>query len=151
MLCVAGSAGKLGAALLVGRAALRAGAGLVTLASWPDAVEALELRVVELMSARIDRADVPGSLDRALAGKRTVVIGPGLGLDQDAKTAVELFTRFGERRSHVMPLTLCAGRPEAFASASGPIILTAHPGDAARLLGHQVADVEQNSAGAVES
>jgi len=151
VLCVAGSAGKLGAALLVGRAALRGGAGLVTLASWPDVVEALELRVVEIMSARIDRADITGSLDRALHGKRTVVIGPGLGLDQDAKTAVEhVLLRFeGTTIVDADALTLFSGRPEAFAAASGPIILTPHPGEAARLLGTKSHDVEQNRAGSV--
>src|SRR5262249_21448042 len=45
LLAVAGSVGKLGAALLVGRGALRAGAGLVTLACWSDAAPALESRV----------------------------------------------------------------------------------------------------------
>jgi NAD(P)H-hydrate epimerase len=151
VLCVAGSAGKVGAALLVGRAALRAGAGVVTLASWPEAVDALELRVVELMSARIVRADIPGSLDRALAGKRTVVIGPGLGLDQDAKTAVEhVLLRFeGTTIIDADALTLFAGRPEAFAAASGPVILTPHPGEAARLLGTKSQEVEQNRAGSV--
>jgi NAD(P)H-hydrate epimerase len=151
VLCIAGSAGKLGAALLVGRAALRAGAGLVTLASWPDAVQALELRVVELMSTRIDRADIAGSLDRALAGKRTVVIGPGFGLDDDAKTAIEhVLLRFeGTTIVDADALTLFAGRPEAFAAAHGPIVLTPHPGEAARLLGVKSHDVEQNRARAV--
>ena len=151
VLCIAGSAGKLGAALLVGKAALRGGAGLVTLASWPDAVDALELRVAELMSARIERADIAGSLDRALAGKRTVVIGPGLGLDQDAKTAVEhvLLQFEGTTIVDADALTLFAGRPEAFAAASGPMILTPHPGEAARLLGIKSHDVEQNRAGSV--
>ncbi|MET0594518.1 MAG: NAD(P)H-hydrate dehydratase, partial [Polyangiaceae bacterium] len=151
VLCIAGSAGKIGAALLVGRAAMRAGAGLVTLASWPDAVAALELRVVELMSSRIDRADIAGSLDLALAGKRTVVIGPGLGLDQPAKTAVEhvLMSFEGTTIVDADALTVFAGRPEAFAVASGPVILTPHPGEAARLLGVKSHDIEQNRAGAV--
>ena len=151
VLCIAGSAGKLGAALLVGRAALRGGAGLVTLASWPEAVDALELRVAELMSARIDRADIAGSLDGALSGKRTVVIGPGLGLDQAARTAVEhVLLRFeGTTIVDADALTLFAGRPEAFAVASGPIVLTPHPGEAARLLGVKSHEVEQNRAGAV--
>jgi hydroxyethylthiazole kinase-like uncharacterized protein yjeF len=151
VLCIAGSAGKIGAALLVGRAAMRAGAGLVTLASWPEAVAALELRVVELMSARIDRADVAGSLDAALAGKRTVVIGPGLGVDQAAKTAVEhvLMTFEGTTIVDADALTVFAGRPEAFAVASGPVILTPHPGEAARLLGVKSQDIEQNRAAAV--
>ena len=54
VLVVAGSRGKLGAALIVGHGALRAGAGLVTLASWPEAIDALESRVVELMTTRLE-------------------------------------------------------------------------------------------------
>jgi ADP-dependent NAD(P)H-hydrate dehydratase / NAD(P)H-hydrate epimerase len=148
VLCVAGSRGKVGAALLVGRGALRAGAGLVTLASWPEAVDALESRVVELMSARIDRADVVGSLDRALVGKRVVAIGPGLGLDDVAKTAIEhiLFGWHGLKVVDADALTLFAGRPEALAAARGPMILTPHPGEAARLLGRKSDEVERNRA-----
>ena len=151
VLCVAGSRGKLGAALLVGRAALRAGAGLVTLASWPDAVDALESRVVEMMSARIDRGDIAGSLDQALAGKRVVAIGPGFGLDEAAKAAVEhvVFRWDGVKVVDADALTLFAGRPEALASARGSLILTPHPGEAARLLGRKSDDVEKNRAGAV--
>ncbi len=151
VLCVAGSTGKLGAALLVGHGALRAGAGLVTLASWPEAVEALESRVVEIMTARIERADVKGSLDRALSGKRVVVIGPGLGLDEAAKAAVEhiVFEWQGPRVIDADGLTLFAGRPDALAAARGPLILTPHPGEAARLLGKKSDDVEKNRAGAV--
>jgi len=151
VLCVAGSRGKLGAALLLGRGALRAGAGLVTIASWPDAVDALEGRIVELMSARIDRADIAGSLDRALEGKRVVVIGPGFGLDDAAKAAVEhvIFRWPGAKIVDADALTLFAGRPEALAAAQGPMILTPHPGEAGRLLGKKSDEVERDRTVAV--
>src|SRR5262249_18028758 len=54
VLVVAGSAGKLGSSLLTARAAMRAGAGLATICTWPDAVRALESRVVEVMTACLD-------------------------------------------------------------------------------------------------
>jgi NAD(P)H-hydrate epimerase len=148
VLCVAGSRGKLGAALLVGRGALRGGAGLVTIASWPEAIDALESRVVELMTARVDRADVGRSLDNALAGKRVVVTGPGLGLDDAARAAVEhlLFGWEGVRVVDADALTLFAGRPEALATARGATILTPHPGEAGRLLGIRSDEVEKNRA-----
>ena len=148
VLCVAGSRGKLGAALLLGHGALRAGAGLVTIASWPEAIDALESRVVELMSARIDRADIAGSLDLALAGKRVVALGPGLGLDDSARAAVEhvVFHWEGVKVVDADALTLFAGRPEALAAARGPMILTPHPGEAARLLGKKSDEVEKNRA-----
>jgi NAD(P)H-hydrate epimerase len=148
VLCVAGSRGKLGAALLLGHGALRAGAGLVTIASWPEAIDALESRVVELMSARIDRADIAGSLDHALTGKRVVALGPGLGLDDTARAAVEhvVFGWEGVKVVDADALTLFAGRPEALAAARGPMILTPHPGEAARLLGKKSDEVEKNRA-----
>ncbi len=151
VLAVAGSEGKLGAALLVGLGAFRAGAGLVTLASWPKAVEALQARVIELMTAAIDPTDIQRSLDVALAGKRVVVIGPGLGLDDRARVAVEHVVLHwqGIRVIDADALTLFAGRPEAFASARGPVILTPHPGEAARLLGMKSDAVEHDRAGAV--
>jgi NAD(P)H-hydrate epimerase len=52
LLVVAGAPGKTGAAVLVGEAALRAGAGLVTLASTAPGQAALDAKVVELMTAR---------------------------------------------------------------------------------------------------
>ncbi|MDP9148341.1 MAG: NAD(P)H-hydrate epimerase, partial [Myxococcota bacterium] len=51
---VAGSAGKVGAPQLAARGALRAGAGLATIATWPDAAGAVESNVREAMTARID-------------------------------------------------------------------------------------------------
>jgi NAD(P)H-hydrate epimerase len=151
VLAVAGSEGKLGAALLIGRGALRAGAGLVTLASWPKAIEKLEARVVELMTATVDPIDVRGSLDSALAGKRVVAIGPGLGLDERARAAVEHVVLHwqGTKVVDADALTLFAGRPEMFASSRGPVILTPHPGEAARLLGKKSDAVERDRAGSV--
>src|SRR5579863_10090018 len=51
---VGGSPGKVGAPQLVARGAMRAGAGLVTIATWPTAVASIEGRVLEVMTARID-------------------------------------------------------------------------------------------------
>ena len=66
LLVVAGAPGKTGAAVLVGQAALRAGAGLVTLASTAPGQAALDAKVVELMTARYTKgADV--NTDEAVA------------------------------------------------------------------------------------
>ncbi|MGH7270794.1 MAG: NAD(P)H-hydrate epimerase, partial [Polyangiaceae bacterium] len=62
VLIVAGSAGKIGAPQLVARGAMRAGAGVVTIASWPDAAAAMESHVLEAMTARIDPASIAESL-----------------------------------------------------------------------------------------
>jgi hydroxyethylthiazole kinase-like uncharacterized protein yjeF len=142
---LAGSTGKVGAALIVARAALRTGAGVVTIATWTDAARALDARVLEVMTARLDASALTASIDAALAGKRAAVIGPGFGLDDDAKRAVAhvLGSFAGPLVVDADALTLFAGVPSTFAS-SHAVILTPHPGEAGRLLGITAADVERD-------
>jgi NAD(P)H-hydrate epimerase len=146
VLAVAGSAGKTGAALLVARGALRAGAGLVTIASFPEAADALDQRVLEEMTARIDRSRIEASLDELLANVDAVAIGPGLGLDEPARRVVEhiVLAWDGVKVVDADALTCFAGRAELLRSAAGSAVLTPHPGEAARLLGASPGDVERD-------
>ncbi|MEA2699828.1 MAG: ADP-dependent NAD(P)H-hydrate dehydratase / NAD(P)H-hydrate epimerase, partial [Myxococcales bacterium] len=82
-LIIAGSAGKTGAAVLAGRAAMRAGAGLVTLASTAAGQVSLDAKLIELMSASYtsgDDADADSGLAIAALASRmkAVAIGPGI-------------------------------------------------------------------------
>jgi ADP-dependent NAD(P)H-hydrate dehydratase / NAD(P)H-hydrate epimerase len=140
---VAGSAGKIGAPQLVARGAMRAGAGLATIATWPDAATAIESRVLEAMTARIDPARPGESLDVILAGKQAVALGPGLGLGEGARLVVE----------HVLaswqgPIVVDADALTILAARAGPrtatkkAILTPHAGELARLLGTTSGAVE---------
>ncbi len=140
---VAGSAGKIGAPQLVAHGALRAGAGVATIATWPDAATAIEGHVLEAMTARIDPATIGESLDAILRGKNAVVIGPGLGLGDDARIAVEyvLATWQGPVIVDADALTMFAGRPSVLLAAKNAV-LTPHPGELARLLGKTAAKVE---------
>jgi hydroxyethylthiazole kinase-like uncharacterized protein yjeF len=140
---VAGSAGKIGAPQLVARGAMRAGAGLATIVTWPDAATAIEGHVLEAMTARIDPGKSGESLDAALAGKHAVVVGPGFGLGDDARAAVEyvLASWRGPVVVDADALTMFAGRPSVF-MASKKAILTPHPGELARLLDKRAEDVE---------
>ena len=151
VLVVAGSPGKLGASLLTARAAMRAGAGLVTICTWPDAATSLESRVVEVMTARIDPRSIERSLDAALAGRRAVAIGPGFGLDADARAAVDhvVLGWDGLKVVDADAITHFVGRPEALAEARGQLVLTPHPGELGRLLGRSAAAIEQDRFGAV--
>jgi ADP-dependent NAD(P)H-hydrate dehydratase / NAD(P)H-hydrate epimerase len=140
---VAGSAGKIGAPQLVAHGALRAGAGVATIATWPEAATAIESHVLEAMTARIDPAAIGESLDGILRGKDAVVIGPGLGLGDDARVAVEyvLAAWQGPVIVDADALTMFAGRPSVLLAAKNAV-LTPHPGELARLLGRTVAQVE---------
>lgn len=118
-LVIGGAEGKSGAAHLAGLAALRMGAGLVTVASSaPSGTLPPELMTEPL----------PGNPDR----KTVIAIGPGLGLD---RRAVELF------HSAPQPLiadadalnSLAAFDPGFKAPAGALRVLTPHPGEMARL------------------
>jgi NAD(P)H-hydrate epimerase len=151
VLVIAGSAGKLGAAMLTARAAMRAGAGLVTICTWPEAAAALQSHLVELMTASIDPAQVTASLDAALRGRHAVAIGPGLGLDDQARAAVDhvVLGWDGLKVVDADALTHFVGRPEALAAARGSLILTPHPGELGRLLGRSARAIEGDRFGAV--
>lgn len=146
---VAGGSGKVGAARLCARGALRAGAGLVTIAVRSEAAAQLEVSVFEEMTARLDPQD-PG---RTLAelSPHTWVVGPGLGLDEVAGRILDAALARSE------PVVLDADALHLLALRSmtslgeGPRVLTPHPGEAARLLGSSVSEVEADRFGAAQA
>ena len=77
MLVVAGSPGKTGAAAMTGMGALRAGAGLVTVASAESAIPVIASHAAELMTEVLDLERI----DELARNKSLVAIGPGLGTD----------------------------------------------------------------------
>jgi NAD(P)H-hydrate epimerase len=148
---LAGSAGKVGASLLCAEAALRAGAGAATIVTWADAVAAVESRVVEVMTARIEEGDLLGErIDKALANKKAVVIGPGFGTGDRARAAVShvLASFTGPIVVDADALTVQKDAIEEFGAAQGRAILTPHAGELARLLGLTSEEVENDRFGA---
>ena len=138
VLIVAGSAGKTGAAVLAGRAALRAGAGLVTIATWPEPAKAIDGKVIEVMTAPLRRNDVAQDLDAALEKCAAVAIGPGLGLDDDARRLTDRVVLDWDRGAVVIDadaITHFAGRHADLRKAPAARILTPHEGELGRLLG----------------
>lgn len=151
---LAGSRGKIGAALMSAHGALRGGAGAATIVTWPDAATALESRVVEVMTARIGNGGVlAGEIDALLANKRAVVMGPGFGTDEAARAAVShvLGSYSGPMVVDADALAVHANALEEFAVASGRAILTPHAGELARLLGMTSEDVESDRFGAARA
>jgi len=138
----AGSPGKRGAARLTSWAALRAGAGLVTLAS-----DGAELAAPDpIMTALLD-AETAGADDRLIAlaeGKAAVAIGPGMAPGPGGRTLVKSALSRLE-----VPMVLdadalnhLASEAALIASARAPVVITPHPGEAARLLRTSTAEVE---------
>ena len=148
----AGSPGKTGAALLVSRAALRAGAGLVTIATLPAAADAIEARVVEEMTARLDPENLEQSMEGLLANAGSVAIGPGLGLDAQARAIVDrvVLRHDGPVVVDADALTRFGGTATELQMAAGPRLLTPHPGEMGRLLGITADEVERDRFAAVE-
>jgi NAD(P)H-hydrate epimerase len=153
LLVVAGSVGKTGAAALCGRAALRAGAGLATVATAASAQPTVAALSPELMTEPLPETPARSLAFKArdlLAGmaetRDAVAIGPGLGLDDETRAlARELIATL--RQPMVVDadaLTAMAGHLEVLRSAPGPRCLTPHPGEMARLLGVSVDDVQRD-------
>jgi NAD(P)H-hydrate epimerase len=119
--------------------------------TWPDAATSLENRVVEVMTARVDPGRIAGSLDDALRGRRAVAIGPGLGLDDKARQAVDhvVLGWDGLKVVDADAITHFTGRAEDLQKARGQLVLTPHPGELGRLLGRSARAIEQDRFGAV--
>ncbi|MBN8441790.1 MAG: NAD(P)H-hydrate dehydratase [Thauera sp.] len=139
-----GDAGMTGAALLAGRAALWLGAGRVYVGLLDADAPSVDFAHPELMLRRA--AELPTQLSvRAL--------GPGLGLSVTAATALDAAV------ADEAPLVLDADalnilsvdKPlqQLIAARSAPTLLTPHPAEAARLLGTDTAQVQQNRLAAV--
>jgi NAD(P)H-hydrate epimerase len=124
VLVVGGAPGKTGAAAMAGLAALRAGAGLVTVAC----SDASRL-VPELMTQSLDAV----SLERMTV----LAIGPGLGA---AKPLVERLLEEAKIATVIDADALNAIAGTDFRGHGLATVLTPHPGEMARLIGHKVVD-----------
>jgi NAD(P)H-hydrate epimerase len=151
VLLVAGSPGKTGAAVLAASAALRSGAGLVTVATPASCVPIVATMGTEYMTAPIAESEEGLSeddADRILDLARDILaIGPGLGLGRATRAFVH---RIVEHAS--MPLVLdadalnaCIDDPDLIRGREGrDVIITPHPGEMARLVRMPVDAVQAN-------
>jgi len=152
VLVLAGSPGMAGAGLLAAAGALRAGAGVVTLATSPEGQAAAQARFPSLLTRPLAEAAL---LDPVAAGApyAAVALGPGLGLTAAAAALVERWA-VGCTRPLVLDadaLTLLAAADAAalLRGAAGPRILTPHEGELARLLGVSREQVHRQRAASV--
>lgn len=156
VLIVAGSRGKTGAACLASEAALRAGCGLVTVATAESSQPIVAVRAIpECMTEPL--AETPAgsvareAVDRVIelaADRNVVAIGPGLGSsDPSTKAFVHEATMKRQR-----PMVIDADGLNALApwpgnlrgSAELPMILTPHPGEMGRLISKPIDKIIKN-------
>ncbi len=137
VLIIGGGLGMPGAVRLCGEACLRAGAGLVTVATAPENLMAIVAGRPELICLALHSpAEVVPALERA----DVIAIGPGLGRSDWAQELVRLTLACGK------PLVVDADALNIIAESGKRSrdnwILTPHPGEAARLLGVETAEVQ---------
>ena len=130
VLCIGGDVGHGGAIMLCCDAALRSGAGLVSVATRPSHVSPLLARRPEAMVVGVEQADAIGDLIQAAS---VIAIGPGLGTREWGRALLDAAWGAGK------PLVIDADGLNLIAGTHAQLpvdtILTPHPGEAARLLG----------------
>ena len=145
VLIVGGDQGYSGAARLAGEAALRVGAGLVSVATRTEHSGLMNLNRPELMCHGVTGA---GQLSVLLEKASVIVVGPGLGQSDWAKALFDAAINAGK------PVVIDADGLNLLANLPATRldwILTPHPGEAARLLNCSTAEVQQDRFAAVSA
>ncbi|MBI3803193.1 MAG: NAD(P)H-hydrate dehydratase [Nitrospirae bacterium] len=151
LLIIAGSLGKKGAALLSSRAALRCGAGLVTVAlpksidpATAGLLEAMTFPLPETEEGTISLASEKRLAD-AIEGKEGVAIGPGLSQNEETQRLIR--TVVAETAQPIVVdadgLNALAGDLSVLKRRKTPAILTPHPGEMGRLTGKSAAEIQK--------
>ena len=159
LLVVAGSVGKTGAAALAARAALRTGAGLVTIAAPRSQQPIIAALGMEVMTEPLP--ETPGqsaslkAKDRILelvSATDALALGPGLSLDPETQNLARELVREVDKPMVVDAdgLSALAGHLD-FLKKAPPRCLTPHPGEMARLLDSTVAEVQADRIETVRS
>ncbi|TAJ76593.1 NAD(P)H-hydrate dehydratase [bacterium] len=160
LLVMAGSRGKTGAAILGCRAAMRVGAGLVTLAAPRSLNGIFASSLVEVMTEPLkDNAEeeIEPLSDhdwrRLLDKKSAFLFGPGIGVKDSGRNALRWLLKNLELPWVIDAdgLNLLAGELERLRHAKTPPVLTPHPGEMARLLGKDTAAVNRDRIGVARS
>ncbi|MGB5156792.1 NAD(P)H-hydrate dehydratase [Desulfobacterium sp. N47] len=150
---IGGSPGKTGAVSMTAMAAMRAGAGLVTLGVPKSLHCVIESATLEVMSCPLSENSEgflsESSFDSVMhnvAGKKCIALGPGLGTDPSTKKLLIRILR--EVQIPVVldadGLNLLAGQTDELKKLKTPAVLTPHPGEMSRLTGKSIAQIQSN-------
>jgi hydroxyethylthiazole kinase-like uncharacterized protein yjeF len=153
VLVIGGSLGKAGAAGMAGMAALRAGAGLVTVATAQSVLPTVAGFAPALMTEPLPetesgtislRAREYGRLDGIIQGKTVLAIGPGISRHTETSELVRLLVKDSQ-----LPMVLDADGLNAFEGhaqelTGRPLVITPHPGEMSRLAQLSTKQVQEN-------
>ena len=141
---VAGSPGFTGAPILCAQAALAMGAGLISVATRPDASSAVAAQAPhEAMVSGWPEGD---ATPEVVAKASAIAIGPGLGVDAQTVKILRAVLAVGcPVLIDADGLSALAKNLELLREAKGPVLLTPHVGEMARLIGHKFSPDERES------
>ena len=160
LLVMAGSRGKTGAAILACRAAMRVGAGLVTLAAPRSLNDIFASSLAEVMTEPLkdnssEEVEPLGDHDwrRLLDKKSALLFGPGIGVKDTGRGVLRWLLRNLDHPWVIDAdgLNILAEEKERLRFAKTPPVLTPHPGEMARLMGTDTAAVNRDRIGAARS
>jgi len=158
VLVLGGSFGKAGAAAMAGMAALRAGAGLSTIATARGILNVVAGFHPEVMTeplAETNEGTIAGSdfrsgkLDELAKGKTVLAIGPGISRNPETAQLVRDVVK-----KYTMPIVLDAdglnafdGKTQELNGQGKSLVITPHPGEMSRLSGLSIPDVQKDRVG----
>jgi ADP-dependent NAD(P)H-hydrate dehydratase / NAD(P)H-hydrate epimerase len=153
VLVVGGSVGKAGAAAMAAISALKVGAGLSTAATPKSVLSTVAGFHPEVMTEPLQETndgtialDALERISKLAEGKAVLAVGPGISRSSETSALVrDLLKR------HTIPIVLDAdglnafeGRAGELNGKAGPLVLTPHPGEMARLMGTTAAAIQRD-------
>jgi hydroxyethylthiazole kinase-like uncharacterized protein yjeF len=156
LLVVAGSPGKAGAAAMTAKSALRTGSGLVSVGTPSGIVPIIQQQVFESMCIPVAESidgtiGLGGEIEllKAAAKMSACAIGPGLSTHYETVGMVRSLLQ--QIATPVVidadGLNALVGALDILRNTRGPVIMTPHPGEMARLLGISTSDVQKDRIG----
>lgn len=150
---IGGAEGMTGAVALASMAALRAGAGLVTLGIPRSLHGLMEVKLTEVMTRPLAETDRKSLSRNAMEAVQSLVewgdvvaLGPGISTEPDTQSLIRELVA-GLIKPAVIDadgLNALADHTEIIERCRAPLVLTPHPGEMARLLGIKTAEVQDN-------
>ncbi len=152
-LVISGSRGKSGAASLVAKSALKAGAGLVTVASPETAQQILATHLTEMMTEPLPETKEGSISEKALPvlielakDKDLLAVGPGITRNKETASVIRNLIK--KTKMNVLidadGLNAFEGFSKDLYGKNRNLIITPHPGEMSRIIGQPVKFIQDN-------